>query len=49
MINYLFEKNQILKCEVWEEDIDDSDLIGQFSVAVNKLLTANNCKIKGDL
>lgn len=44
MVNYLFEKNQTLKCEVYDFDGEggQSDLIGQYSTRMNKILTAVN-------
>ena len=41
-INYYFEKNQIIKVEIFDEDEEAPELIGNYSVALNKLLTANN-------
>ena len=50
MVNYLFERNQIIKVEVFDEDEDDtSELIGNFECLLNKLLTNNNQTIKGEL
>ena len=42
-INYLFERNQIIRVEVFDEDDDDKDdLIGNFDCPLNKLLIAHN-------
>ena len=49
-INYLFERNQIIRCEVFDEDEDgSSELIGNFDCPLNKLLVARNQSIKGEL
>ena len=52
-VNYHFERNQILKVEIYDEDDesggDVDDLIGNFECYLNKLLTAHNQTIKGDL
>ena len=50
-VNYLFERNQYLKVEVFDEDSgsDDDDLIGNFDCPLNKLLVAKDQTIKGDL
>lgn len=41
MINYLFEKNQTIKCEIYDFDEEEHEMIGQYSVQLNKLLTAH--------
>ena len=49
-INYLFERNQVVRIEVYDEDNDGSDdLIGNFDCPLNKLLIAQNQTIKDDL
>ena len=41
-VHYLFEKNQTIRCEVWEFDEGkDDELIGEFSTQINKILTAH--------
>ena len=49
LVNYQFEKNQIVKVEVFDEDDDENQLIGNFECFLNKLLTAHNQTIKGEL
>ena len=51
-INYLFEKNQTVRVEIYDCDKDQGnadDLIGEFACPVNKILTAYEQKVKGDL
>ena len=36
-----FEKNQTIKCEIYDYDEEKQEMIGQFSVQINKLLTAH--------
>jgi hypothetical protein len=37
--NYYFEKNQIIKAEIYDHDDDEPDLIGFYEIPLNKLLT----------
>mmetsp|Transcript_27236 Transcript_27236/g.36400 ORF Transcript_27236/g.36400 Transcript_27236/m.36400 type:complete len:212 (+) Transcript_27236:172-807(+) len=51
-INYLFERNQIIRVEIYDEDDPqrlNDDLIGNFDCPLNKLLTSNNQTIKDNL
>ena len=48
-VNYHFERNQLLRVEIFDEDDDSNDLIGNFDCFLNKLLTAHNQTIKGEL
>lgn len=53
-VNYLFEKNQIVRVEVYDDDADqniggDDDLIGEYSCPINKILTSHKQTVKGDL
>ena len=50
MVNYHFEKNQIIKVEVYDyDDITAHDLIGNYECHLNTLLTAKNQTLKGNL
>ena len=55
LVNYKFERDQILKVEVFDEDEGGDfnnrvrELIGNFECPLNKLLTAHNQTIKGEL
>jgi copine 5/8/9 len=42
LVDYYFEKNQMLKVEIFDDDDndDDKELIGFFECYMNKLLTA---------
>ena len=49
-INYKFERNQIIKIEVFDyDDNDPDDFIGNFQCELNKILTAHNQTVKGVL
>ena len=53
-INYLFEKNQIVRVEIYDDDADqniggDDDLIGEYSCPINKILTTKGTTVKGEL
>lgn len=54
-INYLFERNQIIRVEVFDKDDDteqeasSDDIIGSTDCALNKLLVAPNQQIKEEL
>ena len=48
-INYKFERNQVIKVEVFDEDSDDDELIGNCEVFLNKILTAKNQTYKDEL
>ena len=51
MVNYIFEKNQILKVEIFDADdgTDDDDLIGYYTVPLNQILTSKDQTKKGEL
>ena len=49
IVNYLFEKNQTIKCEIYDFDEEESELIGSYSVMMNKLITSPTQSVKGDL
>ena len=45
-VNYLFEKNQIVRVEIYDDDADqniggDDDLIGYYYCPINKILTSH--------
>ena len=49
-INYKFERNQIVKVEIFDHDDNDADdFIGNFECELNKILTAHNQTVKGVL
>ena len=48
-VNYFFEKNQILRAEIYEHDDEAPELIGSYQVAVNKLLTCPKQMIRDNL
>ena len=49
-INYKFERNQIIKVEIFDHDDNDpDDFIGNFECELNKILTAHNQTVKGVL
>jgi Ca2+-dependent lipid-binding protein len=39
LVNYFFEKNQILRAEIYEHDEEAPELIGSYETKLNKLLT----------
>ena len=49
LIDYYFEKNQVIKVEIYDEDDKEHQLIGTFECKINKILTANRQTVKGDL
>ena len=49
MVNYKFERDQILKCEVFDQDDKGKELIGNYECALNNVLTSNNQTIVGEL
>ena len=48
-VNYFFEKNQILRAEIYEHDEEAPELIGSYQVPVNKLLTCPKQMIRDNL
>lgn len=54
-VNYLFEKNQLIRVEIYDDDADqkvlggDDDLIGFYVCPINKILTSHKQTVKGDL
>ena len=49
IVPYLFEKNQTIKCEIYDYDDQESEIIGQYSVMMNKLVTSSTQSVKGEL
>lgn len=47
--DYFFEKEQVMKVEVWDIDGDSKDFIGEYQAHVGKLMTAEGCKLEEEL
>ena len=41
-VNYKFERNQMIRVQIFDEDENEDELIGNFECYLNKLLTARN-------
>jgi len=47
--DYYFEREQILKVEVFDDDGSSGDFVGYFEASVGKIMTTMSCKLTGEL